>query len=122
MNNINRRQFVKTASAFAAATAAADLLPVAIQAAPKDWLLYVGTYTSGKSKSEGIYIYRMNAATSELKLQSTAGNVPDPSFLAIDPSRRFLYAVNETGNFLGKKGGGLTSFAIEQKTGALKKL
>jgi len=122
MNNINRRQFVKTAGAFVAAATVSNQLPEAVQAAPKDWLLYVGTYTSGKSKSEGIYIYRMNAATGALKLEGVAGGVPDPSFLAIDPSRRFLYAVNETGNFLGKNGGGLTALAIDQKTGALKKL
>lgn len=119
MNQFNRRQFVKTAGAFAAG-AALPHLP--IKAAQKDWLLYIGTYTSGKSKSEGIYIYRMNADTGELKRQGVTGATPDPSFLAIDPSRRFLYAANETGNFLGKKNGGVTSFAIDQKTGALRKL
>ncbi len=122
MNQINRRQFVKTAGAFAAASAITDLLPEAVNAAQKDLLLYVGTYTSGKSKSEGIYIYRMNPTTGELKPHGIASGIADPSFLAIDPKRRFLYAVNETGNFLGKKGGGLTALAIDQKTGLLKKL
>lgn len=119
MYQFNRRQFVKTAGVFAAGAAFPNLLT---EAAQKDWLLYVGTYTSGKSKSEGIYIYRMNSSTGELKPSGVASSTPDPAFLAIDPSRRFLYAANETGNFLGKKNGGVTSFAIDQKTGALRKL
>src|SRR5438046_2118020 len=100
MNQFNRRQFVKTAGIFAAGAAFPNLLT---EAAQKDWLLYVGTYTSGKSKSEGIYIYRMNFSTGELKLNGVASGTPDPAFLAIDPTRHFLYAANETGNFLGKK-------------------
>lgn len=122
MNKIDRRKFIETTTTFVAGAALSDWLIVPAEAAQKDWLLYVGTYTSGKSKSEGIYIYRMNATTGELKRQGVASGTPDPSFLAIDPSRRFLYAANETGNFLGKKNGGVTSFAIDQKTGALKKL
>src|SRR2546430_15044771 len=47
--------------------------------------LYVGTYTSGKS--EGIYIYRMNLDTGELKRLNTMKAV-NPSFLAIDASKR----------------------------------
>ncbi len=122
MNKLNRREFIETAGSFVAGAALSDRLIEPANAAQKDWLLYVGTYTSGKSKSEGIYIYRMNATTGELKREGVAGGTPDPAFLAIDPSRRFLYAANETGNFLGKKNGGVTSFAIEQKTGALRKL
>ncbi len=83
-------------------------------------LLYVGTYTKGKS--EGIYVYRMNHATGELNLSSVAKSLSNPSFLAIDSNRKFLYAVNESGEFLGRKGGGLTAYAIDGKTGALLKL
>ncbi len=126
MNKFDRRQFCKTAGAFAAGMS----LPASLEAGEsalqprkppiKDWLLYVGTYTNGKS--EGIYVYRMNAATGALTHQSTAKGVSNPAFLAIDPSRRFLYAANESGEFLGKKGGGLTAFSIDQKNGALTKL
>src|SRR6185369_11617391 len=108
MNKINRRKFIETATTFAAGAALSDRLIESANAAQKDWLLYIGTYTSGKSKSEGIYIYRMNATTGELKRQGVAGATPDPSFLAIDPSHRYLYAANDTGNFLGKINGGVT--------------
>ncbi len=99
-------------------------LPVAAQNSSKqkskDLLLYVGTYTRGKS--EGIYVYRMSLASGELKHAATVKGISNPSFLAIDPARKFLYAVNESSQFAGRKGGGLTAFAIDQKTGDLRKL
>ena len=79
--------------------------------------LYVGTYTSGKS--EGIYIYNMNLSSGELKYFNTVKRVIDPSFLAVDRKRRFLYAVNELTEFGGKPGGALSAFSIDQKTGDL---
>lgn len=82
-----------------------------------DLNLYVGTYTSGKS--EGIYIYRMNMSTGELKHFNTVKGVVDPSFLAIDRHRRRLYAVNEVEQFAGKPSGALSAFSIDQQSGNL---
>ena len=78
--------------------------------------LYVGTYTSGKN--EGIYIYRMNLDTGELKRLNSSKAV-NPSFLAIDPSRRHLYAVNEVTEFAGKSSGAVSAFYIDSPTGNL---
>jgi 6-phosphogluconolactonase len=39
--------------------------------------------------------------------------------LAIDPRRRFLYAVNETLDYQGQKSGAVSAFAIDQRTGEL---
>ena len=83
-------------------------------------LIYVGTYTSGKS--EGIYLFRLSLPSGELKYVSTTKGVKDPSFLALSPDRRFLYAVNEVEEFENKKSGALSAFAIDQKTGELKLL
>jgi 6-phosphogluconolactonase len=80
-------------------------------------LVYVGTYTRGDSR--GIYIYRMDAASGALTPAGVAENVENPSFLAIHPNRRFLYAVNEVGNFQGEQSGAVTAFAIETGTGRL---
>jgi 6-phosphogluconolactonase len=77
----------------------------------------VGTYTSGKS--EGIYLYRLNLASGELKHFSTAKGISNPSFLAIDAERRHLYAVNEETEFQGKPGGAVSAFSINQQTGNL---
>jgi 6-phosphogluconolactonase len=72
--------------------------------------LYVGTYTS--SASEGIYVYRMDQLSGELKRVGSAKS-ENPSFLAIDPHRRFLYAVNE--NPIGS----VSAFKINRETFAL---
>jgi 6-phosphogluconolactonase len=80
--------------------------------------LYVGTYTTGK-KSEGIYLYRLNMISGALSYVRTAKGVVDPSFLAVDRSRRFLYAVNEVTEFGGKPGGAVSAFSIEQGDGNL---
>ena len=84
---------------------------------PKEMLVYVGTYTTGKS--EGIYLYRMNLSSGELKHVSTTSGVANPSFLTLDPQGRFLYAVNELTDFAGKPGGAVSAFAINQKTNTL---
>jgi len=81
-------------------------------------LVYVGTYTH-KGTSEGIYIYRLNVATGTLTPVGVAGGVQNPSFLALDPQRRYLYAVNETMEFDGQPGGGVSAFAVDPQTGAL---
>jgi 6-phosphogluconolactonase len=81
---------------------------------------FVGTYTSGKS--EGIYSYSLNLESGELTHISTTKNVKDPSYLAIAPNRRRLYAVNELEEFGGKKSGALSAFDIDQRTGGLRLL
>ena len=80
--------------------------------------VYVGTYTSGKS--EGIYLCSLNLASGALKLVATTRGVKDPSYLALAPSGRFLYAVNEVEEFEGKKSGALSAFAVDRRTGALR--
>jgi 6-phosphogluconolactonase len=82
--------------------------------------VYVGTYTSGKS--EGIYLYSLNLASGELKYVATTKGVKDPSFLALAPGRRYLYAVNEVEEFAGKKSGALSAFAVDERTGELRLL
>ena len=79
--------------------------------------LYVGTYTTGES--EGIYVYRVNPITGALELASTTEAGENPSFLAIHPQQRYLYAVNEFSEFGGKPSGSVSSFAIDQTSGAL---
>jgi len=80
-------------------------------------LVYVGTYTTGKS--EGIYLYRLNLSSGELKHVATTRGVVNPSFLALAPSRRYLYAVNEVEEFAGRKSGAVSAFAVDQRTGEL---
>jgi 6-phosphogluconolactonase len=83
-----------------------------------DQLLYVGTYTED-TRSEGIYILRMDRRTGALRRVGAVDAGPNPSFLALHPNGRALYAVNEVAKFDGKPTGGVTAFAITGATGAL---
>jgi 6-phosphogluconolactonase len=74
------------------------------------YLLFVGTYTGKDSK--GIYAYSFDAASSQFIPLGLAAETTNPSFLAIDPSRRFLYAVNEVSNYKGASSGAVSAFAI----------
>jgi 6-phosphogluconolactonase len=80
-------------------------------------LLYLGTYTNTTSK--GIYVARLDTSTGALTEPSLAATTPNPSFLALHPSGRFLYTVNETDTFQGKPGGAVSGFAVERTSGAL---
>jgi 6-phosphogluconolactonase len=81
-------------------------------------MVYVGTYTVRGSK--GVYVYQFDSG--RLTPTSTpvlAAETVNPSFLAIDPSHRYLYAVNETEDYQGRKTGAVSAFSIDHKTGAL---
>jgi 6-phosphogluconolactonase len=87
----------------------------------QDYLVYVGTYTRG-GKSKGIYTLKLNMKTGALTEIGATEGVVNPSFVAIHPSNKFLYAVGEISEFDGKPTGGVTAFAINPKDGALTKL
>jgi 6-phosphogluconolactonase len=100
-NNFSRRQFFKLGGIGLVST---------INFSAREITLYVGTYTSGKS--EGIYVYRMDQMSGELKRIGSIKS-DNPSFLAIDPSKRFLYAVNENPTGL------VSAFRIDATTNQL---
>ena len=99
------------------------LLPLFASAAPAErpgtYLFYVGTDTEGGSKSKGIYAFRFDAATSEITPLGLAAETTNPSFVALHPNGRFLYAVNEVGNYKGPNSGGVSAFSIDRATGKL---
>lgn len=86
------------------------------------YLFYVGTYTEDEGKktdSKGIYAYRYDAATHEITSLGLAAEATNPSFLALHPNGRFLYAVNEVQNYKGPNSGGVSAFSIDPSTGKL---
>jgi 6-phosphogluconolactonase len=92
------------------------LLPAAGNPAASKYLVYIGTYTGPDSK--GIYVYRFDTATGKVDSLGLAGEMIRPSFLALHPNQRFLYAVSELGND-GRVNGSITAFAIDRKSGVL---
>jgi 6-phosphogluconolactonase len=99
------------------------LLPAARaqQKATSQYLAYVGTYTS-KQESKGIYAYRFDAEAGKLSSIGLAAESSDPSFVAVHPNGKYLYAVNEIDDFSGMKSGAISAFAIDRKNGTLKLL
>jgi 6-phosphogluconolactonase len=83
------------------------------------YLMYIGTYTENGSESQGIYAYRFDSVSQQLESLGLAASTVNPSFLAIHPNRRFLYAVNEISNYLGQKSGAVSAFAIDRASGKL---
>jgi 6-phosphogluconolactonase len=99
--------------------AIADELP---KAGTKYWV-YIGTYTGDKPEdSRGIYRAEFDGVTGKLSEPVLAGEIKSPSFLAIHPSGRFLYAVGETADFGGVKSGSVNAFAIDAESGNLELL
>ena len=83
--------------------AAATSAPVSAAPAPagKALTFYVGTYTD--TGSRGIYRFTLDPRTGAASEPVLAGEAKNPSFLALHPGGRFLYAVGEIS---GPDGGG----------------
>ncbi len=83
---------------------------------PEKFTVYVGTYTRG-TKSEGVYRMDLDAATGKLTAPAVAGKTVNPSFLALHPSGKYLYACGEIDDFegKGKRTGALNAFALDDK-------
>lgn len=62
--------------------------------------IYIGTYTKSQPgeehRLEGIFVYSMDSASGHLEQVKGVESGPNPSYLALHPSGKFLYAVNET--------------------------
>ena len=89
-------------------------------------LVFIGTYTSKEvapaTDSKGIYAAQFDAKTGKLGPVSLAAATPNPSFVALHPSGRFLYAVNELPSPKNDKPGLITAFSIDKATGKLTQL
>ncbi len=94
----------------------------------KEILVYIGTYTepirfgTGKilqGKGEGIYVYRLDQTSGALELVDKTTGVTNPSYLAFDSTRRFLYAVNELKTYEDNPTGTVSAFTVDPKTGRL---
>ncbi|MGE4001685.1 MAG: lactonase family protein [Planctomycetaceae bacterium] len=82
--------------------------------------VYFGTYTQRDSR--GIYLSSLNTETGALSSAELAAESPEPSFLALHPTRPLLYAANETQEYDGQPGGFLTAFAVNVTDGSLTEL
>jgi 6-phosphogluconolactonase len=113
---LSRRGFVSTASRFAASGMAARSLAACAHASPRAErgegpLLLVGTYTEQGGR-DGVHLLRLDPVTGALRPAGTAAAGPNPSFLALHPGRRVVYAVNEVTEWEGRPSGAVSALAI----------
>lgn len=90
------------------------ILFISFCATAQNFYLFVGTYTNKGSK--GIYVYRFNAATGVAEWVSNTDSAVNPSYLAISPNEKYVYAVNET---QGDNGGNVSAYTFDKTTGKL---
>jgi len=95
-----------------------SLIQFAAAQATGRYIGYIGTYTEG-TNSKGIYAFRYDAASGQVTMIGVAAETTNPSFVALHPNGRFLYAVNELQNYKGPNSGGVSAFAVDRATGKL---
>jgi 6-phosphogluconolactonase len=106
MENSSRRSFL------------AKLPALALSVRTRGWaatpggLIFAGTYTD-KGTSRGIYSFHWDADAGTMSPLGLAAATVNPSFLALSPDRRHLYAVNEVDDYHGEKSGSITSFVVD---------
>jgi 6-phosphogluconolactonase len=110
----SRRDLLKAAAGMA------GLAAIPARAHGPAMYMYIGTYTTAPRRGEGISIFRVDAEDGVLELVDVVRDVVNPSFLATDPMQRYLYAVNEIGNYEGQMSGSVTAYAIDRETGKLR--
>ena len=76
-----------------------------------EYRVFVGTYTGGESR--GIYSFSLDASEEKVEAFRLAAEAENPSFLAIHPNRRFLYAVREVNEFEGEASGAVGAYQIQ---------
>jgi 6-phosphogluconolactonase len=88
-------------------------------------LAYVGTYSSPQGpegstgNGRGIYLFAMDPGTGALSHREVFSDGSNPSWLAFDPSRTYLYAAHETATFEGSNSGSVGAFSINRSNGHL---
>ena len=80
-------------------------------------IVFVGTYTH--TESQGIYTCRFDSNTGALEQVSVASGAGNPSFLALHPNKRFLYAASEVHEFDGKPQGAVFAYSLDPESGEL---
>src|SRR6266700_3683255 len=124
MGNINakgvcsRRDFIK-ATASLALGHVASRRGLAQTGVNRRLFAYVGSYTSaidGGGNGKGIYRFEVDARTGALTRQKLVAETPNPSWIVIHPSKKYLYSVNEIVN---QESGSVSAFAIDPRSGDL---
>lgn len=87
---------------------------------PFDYFLYVGSAKYDTAEfARHVYLCEFESDAARLVFGGVAATVVNPGFLAVSPDERFLFVESEVAEFKGTKSGGISSFAVDQRTGEL---
>lgn len=81
--------------------------------------LLVGGFA--KPGEKGLSVMEFNNRNGKLKIVSQTDVGPNPSYFCYSEKRKLVYVLNEVMEFNGSFGGGLSSFAYDEKSGVLQK-
>jgi 6-phosphogluconolactonase len=85
--------------------------------------VYAGTYTTRlghvEGQAQGIYVYDLDATTGALTQIAVTDGIVNPSFLTVDSTQRYLYAVSEVKESADTPGGRVYAYAIDPHSGGL---
>jgi 6-phosphogluconolactonase len=112
---VSRRNLLGGAAALAAAGASSRLAQSQGPSKKGTILAYIGTYTPN---GQGIHRFQVDLTTGALTNLKAFASV-NPSWIAFDPTYRFLFAVNEISNYNGTTTGSVTSYRVDPATGDL---
>jgi 6-phosphogluconolactonase len=121
---IGRRQFIAAGAAGATMIALPTIaVPTLAAGETKQTFVYVGSYTKnppggGSGNPVGLSVFRFDPDNGAL---TPVQQVPsaNPSFVALDPSQRFLYVVNEINDYEGQPSGSAEAYAIDPSSGKI---
>jgi 6-phosphogluconolactonase len=125
-HEIDRRQFMATAALGTAGVVLAlsgIVLPETAFADTPARFAYVGSYTKdppggGNDNPVGLSVFRVDPKSGEFTLIQQVPSA-NPSFVALDPTQRFLYVINEIDDYQGQKTGSAEAYSINPETGTI---
>lgn len=90
------------------------------KASVKEIYFYTGTYTD--NGGEGIYLSKLDLSSGKVELINITKSIVNPSYLALDSEKKFLYAVNEISDFENQNAGSVTALKIDYAENKLIKI
>ena len=122
----SRRQFLKSAAVLGGAIPAlADTQESQRDAGHRPIFAYVGSYSLPEGpdgsigRGQGIYVFELNPVTGDLVQREVIHRDTNPSFTALDSSRKHLYSVDWIADYQGTHSGSVSVYSVDRASGHL---
>ena len=115
-DSVSRRTFIK-AAAITSLASSAWWAEAKTNMSDNSRLLFAGTQTGPSSK--GIYAFQWDPSNGELKELGLAGESDNPTFIALAPDGKHLFAANEIDEYEGAKSGAISAFSLDRAAAKL---